>query len=432
MENFKVIALGLFSLVLISLFLNSCSKDEDENENITVPILTTKNASDITISSVQVGGAITSNGGASITERGICYSKLSNPTVADSLVQSGYGMGTFVCEISGLEQNTKYYFKAYAINSVGIGYGENKSFSTTGGSGGLPTVSTSGVTDITESTASCGGNVTDQGGSAVTSRGVCWSTSLNPTISDTHTDDGSGIGNFKSSMTGLQSNTLYYVRAYATNNYGTQYGGEVSFTTSSTGPGGLPCPGLPTFTDPRDGQIYPTVQIGDQCWFKKNLNYDYGTSACYNHNPNNCEVYGRLYDWSTIMNGASSSNAVPSGVQGICPPGWHVPSDAELQLLIDYLGGVSIAGGKLKEAGLEHWYSPNSGASNNSGFTALPAGRGEDPTSFELIWSFAGFFSSTKNGFSTAIALNLSYVREDAPTSSYLTSYYFSLRCLQD
>jgi hypothetical protein len=217
------------------------------------------------------------------------------------------------------------------------------------GSNTMPILSTQDPTDITSFSAVCGGNVEDQGSSSVTTRGVCWSTSSNPTTSDSHTNDGSGTGSYTSNITGLDANTSYYVRAYATNSEGTAYGNQKSFTTSESSGSG--CNGITSITDPRDGQIYPTVEIGDQCWLQKNMNYATGNSWCYDNNTANCATYGRLYDWETVMNGTSSSNAVPSGVQGICPPGWHVPSDAEWTILTDYLGGEGVAGGNMKEAG---------------------------------------------------------------------------------
>ncbi len=113
-----------------------------------------------------------------------------------------------------------------------------------------------------------------------------------------------------------------------------------------------------------DGNNYATVQIGSgksvQTWMAENLNYITGNSWCYNDNTSNCDIYGRLYDWQTAL--------------GACPSGWHLASDAELTALTDFLGGVWIAGGKMKETGTAHWFSPNYGATNSSGFTARPGG----------------------------------------------------------
>jgi uncharacterized protein (TIGR02145 family) len=124
------------------------------------------------------------------------------------------------------------------------------------------------------------------------------------------------------------------------------------------------------FTDSRDGQVYKWVKIGNQVWMAENLNYETPNSWWYDNNSANGDIYGRLYTWAAAMNGESSSNSVPSGVQGVCPDGWHLPSDAEWTVLTDYLGGESVAGGKMKEAGTVHWNSPNTGATNSSGFTA--------------------------------------------------------------
>ncbi len=112
------------------------------------------------------------------------------------------------------------------------------------------------------------------------------------------------------------------------------------------------------FTDPRDGQSYEIVQIGDQCWFAENLNYHVGNSDCYDNDPANCDTYGRMYDWQTALTA--------------CPSGWHLPTDDEWTRMSDHLGGASVAGGKLKATIL--WENPNTGANNSSGFSALPGG----------------------------------------------------------
>ena len=155
-----------------------------------------------------------------------------------------------------------------------------------------------------------------------------------------------------------------------------------------------PCPGTPSIE--YHGQVYNTIKIGDQCWLKENLNWNTGTSWCYDNDPAKCEIYGRLYNWHTIMNGAQSSNSIPSGVQGICPEGWHVPSFDEWDILAQSLGGTSIAGGKLKKAGIDDWKNPNEGATNESGFTALPAGIKTINYSFQDLKEITGYWSTTE------------------------------------
>jgi hypothetical protein len=179
----------------------------------------------ITSTTATSGGNVTNDGGATITERGICYGTTSNPTTANlKVTDPAPGVGVFSCNMSGLTPNTLYYVRAYAINSVNTTYGTQISFYA------LPTVTTAPITNLTPTTATGGGNVTSAG--TVTQRGVCWSTSPGPTVAlTTKTLDGTTAGAFTSSITGLSANTLYYVRAYATNGSGTSYGTELTFTT---------------------------------------------------------------------------------------------------------------------------------------------------------------------------------------------------------
>lgn len=249
----------------------------------------------------------------------------------------------------------------------------------------VPTVSTTEITNVTMSSAISGGYVEDDGGMGIIDCGICWSTNDNPTIADNKTIDTLGAFGFESSITGLEANTTYYVRAYATNSVGTGYGNVISFKTS----------GFSTFTDPRDGNVYKTIQIGNQIWMAENLKYlpsvvGYETGSVtypyyyvYGYNGTNISdakatenyaTYGVLYNWSAVMGGAMNSNNNPSGVRGVCPEGWHVPSEAEWTELTDFLGGEVVAGGKLKETGTEHWKTPNKGATNETGFTALAGG----------------------------------------------------------
>ncbi|MEY4605149.1 MAG: hypothetical protein RIT43_2441 [Bacteroidota bacterium] len=199
------------------------------NSNISLPTLTTDQASSVTQNSAQSGGNITSDGGNAITARGICYSTSVNPTLSSSTIASGSGVGSFSCVLSGLSPGTTYYIRAYATNTVGTSYGNQVTFQTLASN--LPTINTTGVTQVTYSSANVSGNVTSDGGSVVTTRGVCYSTSQNPTISSNTVSSGTGIGTFTCSVSGLTPNTTYYARAYATNSAGTAYGNQVNFQT---------------------------------------------------------------------------------------------------------------------------------------------------------------------------------------------------------
>ena len=199
----------------------------------TPPTVTTTAASGTTSSSATGGGNVTSQGSTSVTARGVCWSTSQSPTTASSKTSDGIGTGSFTSSITGLTASTTYYVRAYATNSAGTSYGSQVSFTTSAGTGTAPTVTTTAITGVTTNAASGGGNVTSQGSASVTARGVCWSTSQNPTTLDSKTSDVSGTGSFTSSITGLSPSTTYYVKAYATNSAGTSYGNQVSFTTSS-------------------------------------------------------------------------------------------------------------------------------------------------------------------------------------------------------
>jgi hypothetical protein len=205
---------------------------------LNVPTISTDAVSFVTGNSAICGGNISYNGGAVITTRGICWSTSSNPTITDSHIAAGDGIGAFSAEMTGLEIGTAYYVRAYASNSIGTAYGNSKSFTTQD----FAVVTTSAVTSITYTTAVGGGNITSDGGALITQRGICWNTGGNPVITDSHTSDGDGTGIFTSNMTGLAANNTYYVKAYAINSIGTTYGQEVSFPTPTIVP---PEPGFP-------------------------------------------------------------------------------------------------------------------------------------------------------------------------------------------
>lgn len=197
-------------------------------------ILTTATVNSVTATSSVSGGNITNDNGSDVTARGVCWSSSSGPSVTDPHTTNGIGTGIFTSSISGLNASTGYYVRAYATNSYGTAYGNEEFFTTSPPS--LAILTTATVGSITTTTAMSGGNITNDNGSDITARGVCWSTSTSPTIADAHTTNGAGTGVFTSNLTNLVMSTTYYVRAYATNGIGTSYGNQVNFTTKA-GPG---------------------------------------------------------------------------------------------------------------------------------------------------------------------------------------------------
>ena len=206
--------------------------DTDEEVVVELAVVTTLSVTAITETSAVAGGEVISDGGAEVASRGVCWSIDSNPTIENDKTIDGEGVGSFQSVLSDLSQNTTYYVRAYATNSKGTAYGEEVTFKTleeiiiT-----LPTVTTLSVSEITETSAVVGCEVTSDGGAEVTSRGVCWSVDSNPTVENDKTIDGEGVGSFQSVLSGLSQNTTYYVRAYATNSEGTAYGEEITFKT---------------------------------------------------------------------------------------------------------------------------------------------------------------------------------------------------------
>jgi hypothetical protein len=201
------------------------------NTTTALPTVTTTSLSSVTMTTASGGGNVVADGGATVTARGVCWSTSANPTNALSTKTiNGTGTGIFTSAITGLTAATTYHVRAYATNSVGTAYGGDSTFTTTA-IANIPTLTTTPITDTGATTATSGGNITSDGGAAVTARGVCWNTSANPVATGNHTTNGTGTGTFTSVITGLTKNTTYHVRAYATNSFGTAYGNEIIFTT---------------------------------------------------------------------------------------------------------------------------------------------------------------------------------------------------------
>lgn len=328
----------------------------------------------------------------------------------------------------------------------------------------VPSITTTTVSSIATNSAISGGTITSDGGASITARGVCWSTSPNPTVTlSTKTIDGTGFGAFTSNIIGLATNTTYYVKSYATNSQGTAYGNEISFTTlqnSTT----INLPG-PKVTD-IDGNTYQSVTNCGITFTKQNLNvskYSDGTiipqvqnqtewlalttgAWCYyNNDPANGVVYGKLYNWyavAGIYDAASVSN--PALRKKLAPTGWHIPSDAEWSTLINCLdpnadGGnntLNVAGGKMKSTGTSLWYLLNNYATNESGFTGLPGGyRVPNDTNWSFIGTEGFWWSSSEyntNLFSSAYIRHLTRSNHQVYKGYAMKDNGYSVRCVKD
>jgi uncharacterized protein (TIGR02145 family) len=502
-----------------------------------LPTVTTYEASEISMKSAKCGGEITADGGHPVTARGICWNTTGNPSINDNPTEIGSGLGGFTSELTELSVNTKYYVKAYATNNIGTNLGNQIVFTTLPGN--LPTVITNDPAEVTMSSARCSGKITDDGGYPVTARGLCWNTTGNPSISDNPTEIGSGLGDFESELTGLIKRTKYYVKAYATNQEGTNMGNEVTFTTSdlpavstveigTVKPNSINVVGnvtddgdtevtsrgfcwdvnpVPTisgasieaengkgefnetitdlepaqeyfirayatningteygqewavttpYTDARDFKTYPVIHIGEQYWMAENLNYgDFIPSTanqlenevvekyCYDNNEDNCGLYGGYYTWLEMMQYTNTE-----AVRGVCPSGWHIPSDEEWKTLEMAIGMSRVSadsvgwrgfdeGGKLKLEGTEFWEYPNEGATNEIGFSALPGGFFDitevvEQDKFKGAGTTATFWTSTSEGEFARYYHHLDY----STAKTYRTTGYIGngtpVRCVKD
>ena len=404
----------------------SCKKE--------LPVVTTDTVTSITHTTGTSGGSVIDNGGSDITARGVCWSTDRNPTLSSSTTSDGSGNGSFTSNLTGLSANTSYYVCAYATNSEGTAYGNEVSFRTSPAP--LVSLSTSEISSVTPTSATTGGIIINDGGSAITEKGICWSITGNPDISDNKVLYGSGSGNFTINLTGLLPGTKYYVRAYATNAGGTAYGDQVT---------------LLTYISDEDGNIYKTLEIGSRIWMKENLrttryndrsliphvtdrtawgNLTSPAFCWYNNASAYGSIYGALYNWYTV------------NTNKLCPAGWHVPSDAEWHQLVLYLDTYallaesesSIAGGKMKEPGNNHWtfYSGIS-ATNESGFTGLPgAYRDEEGGFYNPLGNYGFWWSSTEISPTNAYDRGLRYETNAIMRGMGYKKVGMSIRCVKN
>jgi len=372
----------LLPLLAMALLLG-CKKEDG------VPILSAPMISVITQNTAHCHCRVSDNGGADVKYIGVYWGTTPNPTMAGDKIQQENNIGAFSADLTDLLAGTTYYIRGYANNSAGTGYGEETIFTTVAPL--LPLVSSASPSSITQTAATCGGELTYEGGTPTTC-GLCWGTSENPTTSDAKTELSTALGSFFHTYTGLSPNTTYHVRAYATNLVGTVYGADMTVRTM-----------YGSVIDV-DGNEYRTVLIGTQEWMADNLKVIHyctgdpianvtdniqwantilsGAYCAYENNEINAAKYGLLYNYYAVDDS-----------KGLCPDGWHVPTDAEWITLTDYFGGASVAGLKLKSIDL--WDYNAQGTDNSSGFTGLPSGNRYADGSFHMKGAVGEWWSSS-------------------------------------
>jgi len=336
---------------------------------------------------ISMGLSQTNSGYQSYHFKGVCLSTTANPVISggwiDPYSDSNSTIGNYSYDIGNLLVNTTYYVRSYGFNNAGTVYGNQVSFTTLNGPVSLPVLYSyiyyNSVTDT--SVIGVQATLTDQGGALVTSRGLVYGTNSNPTIANSAISNGIGAGSFITNINHLLPNTTYYIRAYATNSAGTAYSDQIIITTAPT-----------------------AITICGKTWGKQNLRISYlnqygtqylinqlsdsvswsqqytGSSAAWcwykNDSATYANTYGKLYNKT-----AATSTLLQ---------GWHIPTLSEAKALLKCVDAsydssllISyVAGGALKEAGTSHWRTPNAGASNTSGFTALPGGMRNADASF--------------------------------------------------
>jgi uncharacterized protein (TIGR02145 family) len=354
-----------------------------------------------------------------------------------SRIATSIGNSYYLKNFSSSLPENRYYWQVEVLNQNGMKtLGPVWSFDV-GNYPFKPSVGTVNASGIGNNSATVGGIIHNDGGSPVLQKGVCYSNTPNPTLANTFTNNGSGDNLFTTTLNNLQQGTTYYYRAYATNSKGTGYGEEYSFTTTGNNAGNN------------------SVTIGTQIWQAKNLdvstycdgtpipeitdptawaNATTGAWCYYNNDPANGAVYGKLYNWyavAGIYDTASANN--PALRKKLAPNGWHVPTDTEWTVLENTLGGSNIAGGKLKEIGTTHWISPNVGATNSSGFKAIPGGVNYNfGVMFFQIGEKGSWWCSNQYDINHAYFRELSSYNEVVYRAYSIKGAGYSVRCVKD
>ena len=423
-------------IAAIGVLLFGLSYGCDPLENDEVVRVSTNNPTNITKNTCTFTGLIIEMGESGVEDHGFVYSEGPNPTIESSVISLGMTKidGEFSFDASALQAGTSYHYKAYAQNGDRIYYGDDRPFATLGLS--FPSVSTIRVSDVQSTAFKAIGTINEIGDLPILHHGFSLSENPDPTNEDLHIDYGATetVGNFEGVITGLSPDTEFYVRAYIETAFQVYYGVILSVSTIEG-----------SQVSDADDNVYNVIDIGAQSWMLENLkvtkfadgtgirlgieNSQWALEDSYafcwflNSESGNKDTYGALYNWTVV-----------NSEKDLCPAGWHIPDDADWTELVEFLGGADLAGGKLKEEGTAHWVSPNTGATNESGFTARPgsyrAATGEFFT--EEARTVGAWWSAGDGGADSYPSIKLYandaklYTEESDAGSGY------SVRCIKD
>lgn len=402
------------------------------------PVVKTNRGTNILHRSFTTGGFLFSGGGSTIKSYGVCWSTSPNPVIADNSIVGSSTEFKYSISITGLLPNTNYYVRAWATNELGLGYGDEVIVRTLVPTAPqLKTVKASGLSD--KSVVS-GGNVPFDGGEYLTERGVYYSLKTLPLIPGDEiqkvTLPGTATGPFSVEITGLLSDTTYYLRPYAKNIIGTTYG--VQDTIRTFKPDGT----MGTVLDFVKNE-YKTMVIHGRTWMLENLktikyndgsviekvvdteawaNRLSGAYTSYDNVTTGVSTYGNLYNWYAVNSGK------------LAPTGWHVATDEDWTDLINYLGGESAAGGLLKEADTTNWKSPNLTEDTVYGFNALPGGKRQTAGAFLGKRTHGYYWTSTPKSDNETAAWGrlMENSKKSVSREIYNKKWGFSVRCVKN
>jgi uncharacterized protein (TIGR02145 family) len=398
------------------------------------PTVFTSAISDITAYSAKAGGIVSSSGGMDITDRGLYWGLTANSVSTGTKLAIGTGTGSFANILDNLNPGVTYYVTAYAVNSIGTSYGEEKSFLTLGKE---PTVIVRDYKDLKATSVILNAMVNaNEVNTTVTfeyGTSISYGSSAEALNSPLPAKD--TVRAVSANITGLVPLTLYHYRIKAENYLGTVYSADSTFRTVITG--------ITNNVKDAEGNTYQTIGIGYQEWMTENLKaikYRNGTDSiplvkkdsswaklttpacCWYANDNvaNSDTYGVLYNWYAVNTGE------------LCPTGWHVPTNKDITELVNYAGGTVVAGGMLKETGTDHWKSPNTGATDKYDFHARAGGKRSAEGIFDFVKVEGNWWSSTEYSTLNASYLNILFNYGNTFQAYYNKNSGMSVRCVKD